>query len=159
MSISFYRPLSNATGLTGFVGGQISTGRLYGVLNELFAHVPSPPSGTIGVYNQYRKVYIKNEYVTPVINIVAWVEGAEHPEQLYLGLETSTSQEITGALIAPSGISGSGWYTTSGYGHGMPIGSMGPSAATGIWIKQELSGINYPDPYATFTLKVGGQVL
>ncbi len=159
MALEFYKPLYNpASAMTGQVGGAISTGRFHGVLGELFYHVAAPPSGVDEVAHQYRKVFIKNTYLTTITNVGVWIEATEHPEQLQVASETSPNQIILSPTGEPSGVSGSSWIQASGYRSALPVGSLAPAAVTGIWIRQSLSGIEQPDPYVFATLYVAGLV-
>jgi hypothetical protein len=157
MSLYFYKPTNPAqNSLTGHVGSGISTGRFVGTINEIFAHVPAPPSGTDNVFYQYRKVYIKNTYLTTVAGVGAWIEAGEHPEQLDVGLETTANQFITSPTGAPTSIN---WIHATGYRSALQIGSLAPSASSGIWIRQTLSGIEQPDGYVAAILYSAGVVL
>jgi hypothetical protein len=69
-------------------------------------------------------------------------------------VERATDQSIpipTGT--APTSVTFSDPYNFSG---GISIGTLTGTESTGIWIRQTLSGIHRPDPYATFIISFGG---
>lgn len=150
-----YQPENNPSNLTGQVGGDISPNLVSGYLNELFYHIDAPVYGTTGSY-QYRKVFVKNTYTSTSTYTRVWIEAIEHEDQIYLanctGLVDSTPTPIT----PPSGVSG--WISPSNYTEGLYIGTLTPNSYTGFWMQQYLSGVNAPDPYATFRLRIGGIV-
>jgi len=153
-----YHTSANPTGLSGSVGGAISSTGIVGTLGELFAYVDSPPSGTTDPVFQYRKVHIKNISANVITGIYTWLDGVEHTGQIDIGVERETDQSITaptGSAQAPTNVTFSDPYNFSG---GTFIGTLTGSESTGIWIRQTLSGIHSPDPYATFILNFGGIV-
>ena len=147
---------NNPTGLAGTVGGAITTTGYVGSLGELFVHVDAPPSGTVNPVFQYRKVHLKNISSSVVTGIYVWLDGVEHTGQIHLGIERATNQTIsapTGSAQAPAGVSFSNPFNYSG---GTFLGTLTGQESTGIWLRQTLSGIHSPDPYATFILSCGG---
>jgi len=150
---TFYKSTYNPIGLTGIVGGAITSTTLSGYLNELFAHVTSPPSGTVPTY-QYRKIYITNDFETTSTYTRVWLEDQDHVGQIYLALDSSDSSTTTSPTGAPAGISG--WDNPSNYVEGLELGTLAAGSHTGIWLKQELSNIIEEDPFATCSICVGG---
>lgn len=150
---NFYKSTYNPVGLSGTVGGAISSVPLSGYLNELFAHVDAPPSGIEPVY-QYRKIHIVNEFVTTSTYTKVWLDEVDHTDQLSIALEPSGSSQSSSPTTAPSGIST--WYSPSNYVEGISIGTLVSSAHTGLWIRQTLTGIVEEDPFATCRICVGG---
>lgn len=153
MNFTAYLPEYNPSNLTGTVGGTISSTQFSGYVNELFYHVSTPPSGAESGFFQYRKLYIKNVSAFNYIGCRVWVDSVEHPEQIKIqlasGLDTTTNP-----ITAPT-LSGT-WESPSNYAEGISLGTLNINNSTGIWIRQELSGISEEDPYATFRLSCGG---
>lgn len=153
--LNFYKPLYNPTGLTGLCGSSITTGTFNGVINEIFCHVSAPPSGSTNTFYQYRKVYVKNNFLTPITTVGIYVDAIEHPEQIHLGVETGANQMCSSPTGAPTGVTFSSY---TGYQTSLQIGALAAATYTGIWIRQTLSGITQSDPYATFRLYAAGVV-
>jgi hypothetical protein len=154
MTYKLYKSEYNPSNLTGQVGGYISSQELSGYVNELFQSVTSPPSGIDTTAYQYRKVFIKNEYTSTSTNTRVWIDAVEHPEQISLARSTGLGDTHTSSTGESIGISG--WSSPSNYAEGVSIGTLTSNASTGLWIRQALSGISSPDPYATFRIYVGG---
>lgn len=152
----FYKSQYNPEGLSGTVGGQISTTPLSGYIGEVLANVEAPPEETSVSSNQYRKIFVKNEYATSSEHTRLWLDAVEHPAQIYLAVDATTGGTISSPLTAPSGVSV--WSAPSNYAEGIDLGTISRNGYKAIWIKQMLSGITEPDPYATFRLYVGGIV-
>ncbi len=156
MTLNFYHAANNPTGLTGTVGGAVSTDVISGYLGELFAHVAAPPTGTNTGVVQHRKVYIQNNYGTTSLGTKVWIDGLEHSGQIHIAPESGANQSITHPTGTPENVTG--WVDPVNYLSGMDFGDITSGAASGIWIRQTLSGIQVEDPYATFTLHAGGLV-
>lgn len=156
MTFQVYKPEYNPMNLTGQVGGDIGAEVFSGYIGELFYHVTTPPSGVSTTEYQYRKVHIKNTYTSTSEYTRVWLDAVEHPDQIAIcpasGLDDSTSTP-TGE---PLGVTG--WRSPSNYSEGISLGTMTTNSYTGVWVRQALSGITSPDPYATFRLYVGGVV-
>lgn len=152
---NFYKPQYNPQNLTGVVGGAITSVAFSGYLNELFYHVAAPPSGASGFF-QYRKLYIKNEFLTSSTETRVWIDAIDHSEQVYISLSSGINDTISTPSIEPSGIIE--WLTPTDYAEGLELGTLNINSYTGIWLKQTLSGIQEEDPFATFRLYVGGIV-
>jgi hypothetical protein len=151
-----YKSQYNPDNLTGQVGGNIGSATLSGYLGELFYTVSAPPSGVgTGVY-QYRKVFIKNDYSTLSTFTRIWIDSAEHLEQITIAPSVSLSDTTSSPTISPVGVSG--WISPTSFSQGLILGNIFPNGYTGFWIRQELSNIQSPDPYATFRLYAGGIV-
>jgi len=156
MSFEIYKPEYNPSNLTGQVGGNIGSEMLSGYVNELFQHVTSPPSGLDDTAHQYRKIFIKNGYTSTSTNTRVWVDAIEHVDQISLASSTGLTDTSDSSTGIPAGISG--WTSPSNYAEGLSIGTLTANAYTGVWVRQALSGISTPDPYATFRIYVGGIV-
>lgn len=151
----FFKPEYNPNNLTGQIGGNISPTVLSGYLGELFVHDDAPPSGTDLNTYQYRKVFIKNSYGSTSLSTRVWVDALEHNEQIALATGGALANTTTGA-VEPAGVTN--WSYASNYIEGLNLGTIANNGYTGIWIRQELTNITTPDPYATFRLVVGGLV-
>lgn len=156
MTFQIYKSEYNPSDLTGQVGGNIGSEILSGYINELFQHVSSPPSGLATTSYQYRKVFVKNAYTSTSTNTRVWVDAIEHVDQISLAGSTGISDIGATSTGEPIGISG--WVSPSNYAEGISIGTLTSNASTGVWIRQALSGVSTPDPYATFRIYVGGIV-
>lgn len=149
-----YHAEYNPNNLTGVVGGDIGTSLLSGYIGELFYEITSPPSGLDTTEYQYRKVFIRNTHTTTSYYTRVWIDAAEHIEQLSLATPTGLVDSSPTPTDQPTGVSG--WTTPENYAEGLSLGTLTVNGYTGLWIRQSLSGITSPDPYATFRLYVGG---
>lgn len=150
----FYHAQNNPRDLTSQVGGPISTTKVKGALNELFVHVDAPPSSTSSTFEQYRKIYIKNDSTYSFSGVKVWLTDIEHSNQISIGFESSADQSIASGTLAPGGVTFSSPTT---YTDGIAIsGTVDPGFASGLWIKQTLTDIDQPDNYATIKITVGG---
>lgn len=149
----FYHTTNNPTGLTETVGGTISTNFLAGNLNELFTYVNAPPSGTDLSTIQYRKLHIKNPSSATLTGVRLWVDAVDHDDQIAIGVEVTGGQDTVNANTLPTSVSFSQPIT---YNTGLSLGTFVPNFHTGVWVRQTLSGIHEPDPYATFRINIGG---
>lgn len=152
---TFYHPQSSPQNLTGQVGGAISSVIFSGYLNELFFHVAAPPSGIDPVY-QYRKLFIKNEFLASSTETRIWIDAIDHSDQISIGFTSgSNNLTITNPSTEPTGVT---WSEPTTYADGILIGTLTVSSSTGLWLRQTLSNIVEEDPFATFRLYVGGIV-
>lgn len=151
-----YKPEYNPNALTGTVGGNIGSQILSGYVGELFYHVSSPPSGVNDTVYQYRKVFIKNNYSKSSTFTRVWIDSIEHEEQISIATSSSLSDTASSPTGTPAGVSN--WVSPSSFAEGLNLGTIPSNTYTGIWIRQSLSGISNPDPYATFRLYVGGVI-
>lgn len=152
----FYKSEYNPPSLTGQVGGDISSEMLSGYIGELFYNVSVPPSGVNTTFYQYRKVFIKNEHAALSSNTRLWIDAIEHPSQISIALSLGLDDISSTATGQPVGVSG--WVAPSNYAEGLSIGTLNSNAYTGVWVRQALSGISTPDPYASFRIYAGGIV-
>lgn len=151
-----YHATYNPHNLTGQVGGAITTTPYSGYLDELFYNVSAPPSGTDSVY-QYRKLYIKNEFLVASNSTRVWVDAVDHPEQITIALATGSHNIVaTNPITEPTGISD--WVESTNYTDGIELGTLSVNSYTGVWVRQKLENIVEEDPFATFRLYVGGIV-
>lgn len=150
MSLKLYHSEYNPSGLSGTVGGDISSNEYSGFWSEVISYTTAPPTGTTGL-TQYRKIYLKNETSANRTQIRVWLDAVEHPSQIKIALASGTD-----SLSDPTGnLSGYTWTAPANYINGLDIGSLGTGEYTGIWIQQTLSGISSGDNYAAFRLYIG----
>jgi hypothetical protein len=157
MTFEVYKSEYNPSSLIGQVGGDIGTEVLSGYIDELFYTITATPEDTDITTYQYRKLYIKNEYSTPSTNTRVWIDALEHEDQISLSLSTG----FTGTISNPTGeepVGATGWQLPTNYAEGIDIGTLPSNGYTGVWVRQSLSGISIPDPYATFRVYIGGLV-
>jgi len=151
-----YKSEYNPSNLTGQVGGGIGNDLLSGYIGELFYHVAVPPSGIDITAYQYRKVFVYNGHDTSSTYTRVWIDSLEHTDQISIANSATLSDLSVSSTGAPT--AASGWVLPTNYAEGTYLGTLAPNAYTGFWIRQSLSGINNPDPYATFRIYVGGIV-
>lgn len=157
MTYKFFHSVDNPTGLTGSVGGAIDvTNPFSGYLDELFVHVAAPPSGINTGAFQYRQLYVRNDQAKTSTSTRIWLDSVEHSGQIHIGLASGTAQSSASPTGEPAGVPI--WYHPIDYSTGLEIGSMATGAASGVWLRQSLSGIVINDPYATFRFHIGGIV-
>lgn len=153
---NFYHPQSNPRNLTGQVGGAISSTLFSGYLNELFYHIAAPPSGLDPTY-QYRKLFVKNEFLASSTDTRVWIDAIDHVDQISISFITgSNNATIATPSTEPAGVVE--WVSPTTYADGLEIGTLNINASTGIWLRETLSNIVEEDPFASFRLYVGGIV-
>lgn len=151
---TFYKSEYNPSTTGSVVGGNITTLPLSGYLGELFPRVDSPPEESTGSAVQYRKIFVKNEYEFSSSNTRLWLDAEQHRGQIAIAIQTGVSNTIANGLATPTGISS--WANPTNYSNGIEIGTLGSNTATGVWLRQTLTNITEPDPYASLRLYVGG---
>ena len=155
MSFKFFGCTYNPTGLTGTVGGSISSVELSGYLGELFYHQRAYSSDTTGTVIQYRKFYVKNTYSTTSDDTRLWFDAQHVSGQMAVALETGSP--LTGNVLdGPSGLSG--WSAPTSYSGGFRLGDIATNGYTGIWMRQTLTQIDESVPYVSLRVYVGGVV-
>lgn len=149
---TFYKPVSNPTGVSGTVGGVISTTELLPRKDTLFS--PRETSALIDV-NQYRKVFAKQVYSGTFTGVTVQLVNVEYTGQVSFGISTDSSDSISSATVAPSGIDFSGNVTTPITLTGTTtLGSLIP-----IWVKQTISANSEDDSFVVFQLQVLGTLV
>jgi hypothetical protein len=154
MSFSFYLPESNPSTTGSQIGGAITSSPLSGYLGELFPRIEAPPVNSSLSFVQYRKIFVKNEYNFGSANTRLWLDAEQHRGQIAVAVQTGVSDTIANALAVPSGISD--WASPTNYSNGLEIGTLGSNSYTGVWVRQTLTDISEPDPYASLRLYIGG---
>ena len=82
-----------------------------------------------------------------------WLDSIEHDDQIAIGIEVTGGQDAPNANTLPTSVIFSQPTT---YNTGVSLGTLAASFHTGIWLRQTLSGIHEPDPYASFRVNIGG---
>jgi len=155
MSFRFYKSEHNPTGLTGLVGGNISSDELSGYLGELFAYQYAYPSDVTGAVLQYRKIYIKNTYGIVSYDTRLWFDAQHVSGQMAVALETGGAG-LGVVNSAPAGLSG--WAYPESYTGGFRLGDLNNGATAAVWLRQTLANIETPNPYTSLRIYVGGIV-
>ena len=150
----FYKSEFNPTNLTGQVGGDITSVELSGYLGELFVHREAPPYESTGVYYQYRKIFVKNDYDVSLTDVKMWFDAEEHPGQISMAAQTGASYSIANGTIEPTGITV--WSSPNNYSEGIDLGDLSAGAHTGVWLRQALTNISEDEPYASLRINIGG---
>lgn len=153
MTFVLYISENNPEDLTGVVGGAITSTPLSGYVSELFYHVSAPPSGLDDPSYQYRKIFVKNEFGSHTSEVRLWLDAVEHSGQVHV--TTGTSSDTSYVDTEPTV---DDWHYPSNYSNGIALGDLAMGSSQSVWIRQTLSGITTPDPYATFRIVVGGLV-
>ena len=158
MAFKFFHSVNNPTGLNATVGGAVDVAASFsGYVNELFAHIVAPLSGISTGSYQYRQLFIRNDNAKVSTNTRLWLDSVEHTGQISIALSQGPTQSISNATGDPPGAIPL-WYHPIDYSTGLEIGTMATGDASGVWIRQILSGVVQEDPYATFRIHVGGVV-
>jgi len=149
----FYLPEYHPTGLSGAVGGNISTNEVQSSLHSVFSHMDGNELSDVV---QYRKLFAKQVESGAFENILIEVANVEHPTHISFAV-TGISGDITGQSsdpeILPDG------YTT-GMFSGNYIQSLTGLATSnygnyiGIWIKETIPANSNSDELASFTMRV-----
>lgn len=150
----FYKSSLNPTNTTGEVGGNITSTALSGYLGELFPRVDAPPSEATGSYNQYRKIFVKNEYSTASDYTRIWLDAEQHRGQISLAFQSGESYSVANGTTEPTGITA--WTNGRNYSEGLEVGTLAANSSTGVWIRQTLSSITEEDPFASVRIYIGG---
>jgi hypothetical protein len=109
----FYEPVNNPTGLSGVVGGRISTKVLGNKIGDLFTQMPVSSSNEV---NQYRKIWIKQLDSAVYTNLSVSLANVEHSDQVsfWIPPRRAHNTTINSPLLPPTGETGfSGDYSTS----------------------------------------------
>jgi hypothetical protein len=166
----FYEAEFNPTGLSGTVGGGISTTELQPRLGSFFADMTIPEVTTL---YQFRKFYIKQTEPGTYQDIKVGLVNVEHSDQVTFFLDTGVSGYYdtainalsypTGTFITGDGLTNahfSGNYSSSIYYTGS-VG--GETTVSGeyfpVWIRQEIDSTETADSLASFAIQVIGTKL
>ena len=154
MAFRFFTSEYNPTGLSGLVGGGISSLELSGYLGELFSFAEAYPIDVnIPVY-QYRKLFVVNNYGQECSDVRVWIDSEHVTGQIELCLEYTVG--TTGGISSePVGLAGS-WSAPKNYAQGLAVGSLLNGESKGVWLRQTLVGISSSNPYASLRLYAGG---
>jgi hypothetical protein len=155
MSFRFYKSEYNPTGLTGKVGGGISTDELSGYLGELFAYQYAYPPETTGSAVQYRKIFVRNTFGKVSEDTRLWFDAQHVSGQIAVALDVTGA--TTGTVIfPPSGLSG--WSYPQNYTGGFKLGNLDNNETAAIWLRQTLANIETTNPYTSLRIYIGGIV-
>lgn len=148
----FYLPQYNPTGLSGTVGGEISTNELKPYVNLLFAPMPSYDSVQT---NQYRKVWIRQVESGVFNNLYVELANVEYTGQVFfVATGESTNETSTSPLSPPNSFSGLGIFSGD---HDTFLYLASESTQYSnfpIWLKQTIPSGAGSDNLASFSLKV-----
>lgn len=148
----FYKPVYNPTGMSGMVGGAISTTELLPRLDYLFA--PRECSDSIDVV-QYRKLWIKQVYDATMTGLTIQLVNLDYPEQIYFNTTTGTNDTTASPGTAPDGVSFTGSYLVDIALTGTTVsGSTIP-----IWIQQTISADSGDDDFVAFQIRILGTIV
>lgn len=153
---SFYEPEFNPTGLSGTVGGYISSTELEPKLGYLFVDVPTPElSDSI----QFRKVYIKQEGQGTFQDVNFNIVNIEHTGQIHFVTGQADGSDSSESPVSyPTGAYGQ--LSTSNFSGNVDtpiyIGNTSQNEEFSVWIRQTIPAGSTGDPLATFSFKVKG---
>lgn len=169
-SFNFYEPQYQPTGLTGLVGGAISSELLDPRLGSFIADMTVPDITTL---YQFRKLYVKQIEAGTYQDVKVSLANVEHSDQISFFIDSGLSgnyDTATNALAYPSGVdlvagtlSGenfSGNYNTPIY----YTGSVGGATTVSgeyfpVWIRQEIDKNEGNDSLASFIVQVSATKL
>ena len=169
-AFNFYEPEYNPTGLTGLVGGKISSTLLQHKLGYFIADMTIPDATTL---YQFRKFYITQTEDGVFQDIKVSLTNVEHTDQISFFVDTGASAEndsapdpmspstyptgAYGALVS-SNFSGDSdtpiYYTGSVNGETTVSGETFP-----VWIRQALDSNDTNDKLASFIVQVSATKL
>jgi len=149
---TFYHAQYNPTGLSGTVGGSITSTEVQPYLNSLFTEMPV--STTVPIV-QYRKVWAKQTKAGTFTGVYIEIGNVEHTGQVFFDIVTGTNGNTsTGPLYPPPELgysySFSGNYNTSL----LYTGNSTLNTTIPIWIKEKIDANIGDDDLASFSLRV-----
>lgn len=152
----FYEPVANPTGLSGEVGGLISSNEIQPKLGELFTDIATPE---LTEELQFRKLWIKQEGQGTFQDVSLNVVYVEHTGQISF---------VTGSPIGTDAASNPLSYPTGDYGTlvdanfsgnvdtSMYIGNTIQNDTVPVWIRQKISTGAGSDALSSFAFQVKG---
>lgn len=149
---AFYKPVSNPTGMSGTVGGAISSVELLPRQDTLFA--PRDTSEFVTV-EQYRKFFIKQVYDATLTGVVVELVNVEYPDQISFNTTATLNDTTTSPTTAPDNVVFSGNSTTA-------IGISGATVldtTIPIWVKQEIEADSGDDSFVAFQIRIYGTLV
>ena len=149
----FYLPQSHPTGLSGVIGGSISTDEALNDPSSIFAHLPTSELKDV---TQYRKLFAKQIATGAFENITLELANVEYPAQISFAV-TGTSGDITGQSSDPKVLPDG--YTTGMFSGNSSVPLTGLTSSAfgdyiGIWIKQTIPADSDNDDLASFVMRV-----
>jgi len=152
----FYEPIANPTGLSGEVGGWISSTELQPKLGYLFVDIATPELST---QRQFRKVWIKQEGLGTFEDVSLNIVNIEHTGQIDF---------VTGSPLSTDFASSPLDYPTGDYGalvdanfsgnvdSAMYIGGTTQNDLVPVWIRQTIATGDGTDVLSSFSFQVKG---
>jgi hypothetical protein len=148
----FYKPQYNPTGMSGTVGGAISTSELLPRKDALFS--PRETSELISV-EQYRKVYAKQVYAVTLTGVTVQLSNTDYTGHISFGVSTGTNDTSSSPGTAPAGVSFTGNYLNSI----TVAGTTTSGSVIPIWIKQQIAANSGDDDFVSFQLRILGTII
>lgn len=149
----FYLSEYHPTGLSGVVGGGISTNEVQSSLDSVFAHMEGNELSDV---TQYRKLFAKQVESGSFENVLIEVANVEYPSHISFAV-TGISGDLTGQASSPQTL-------PDGYTVGMFSGDYLQSLTSlatssygdyiGIWVKETIPANSEDDELASFVLRV-----
>jgi len=148
----FYKSASNPTGMSGTVGGAISTSDLLPRIDTLFA--PMLSSASIDVV-QYRKLYIQQQANVTMTGVTLQLVYLDYPEHITFNTTTVADDFVTSPSIQPTGVSFTGSYLVDI----TLTGTTSSGAIIPVWLKQTIPAGSGDDNFVAFQLRVLGTII
>lgn len=149
----FYLPENHPIGLSGVVGGGISTDEALNDPSAIFAHLPTNDSSEV---SQYRKLFAKQVTAGAFENLTVELANVEYPSQISFAV-TGMSGDITGQSSDPQVLPDG--YTTGMFSGNADLPLTGLLASAlgdqiGIWIRQAIPAAAVNDDLASFVMRI-----
>lgn len=149
----FYLPENHPTGLSGTVGGGISTVEAINDPRAIFAHLPT---SDVSEVTQYRKLFAKQIATGSFENMIIELANVEYPDQISFAI-TGMSGDLTGVSTDPQLIPDG--YTTGMFSGNSDFAITGLNSSefgdyVGIWIRQAIPADSDNDDLASFIMRV-----
>lgn len=149
---TFYKPEYNPTGMSGTVGGSISTNQLLPRKDTLFC---SRETSELISVTQYRKVFAKQTYNGTLSGVRVELANVEYSGQISFGITTTSGDSIASPTVAPTSVS-----ITGNYAHAIALtGSYTQNSVVPIWIKQTIAADTEDDDFVSFQLRIIGTII
>lgn len=149
----FYLPESHPTGLSGVVGGAISTQEVQSNLDSVFAHMEGNELSDV---TQYRKLFAKQVESGSFENVLIEVANVEYPTHISFAV-TGISGDVTGQSSDPDTLPDG--YTVNMFSGDYSQSLTGLATSNygdyiGIWVKETIPANSEYDELASFVLRV-----
>jgi hypothetical protein len=151
----FYEPQYNPTGLSGDVGGLITTTEIQPKLGILLADMQVPE---ITTQHQYRKIWIKQTAVGTFNDVSIRLANVEHTGQIAIATGSIEDVANANALTAPTGLYGT--LVATGFSgdvnNPLYVGNTTLNSTVPIWVRETIASGAGDDAAATFVLQIQG---